>query len=140
MDTPKSDMGPTLAGWASADPAAARAWYDSLPEKGQGANRGQMKEALVHGLAIADPAKAVAFVMGLSGAKDPRARQLMGIIAGKQIQASGTASAASWAAALSDGEMRNQAYYEAARARIRTAPLPGLRHPWVRSRMVREGH
>jgi len=121
-DTPKSDMGPALAGWASADPAAARAWYDSLPEKGQGANRGQMKEAFVHGLAIADPAKAVEFVMGLSDAKDPRAKQMMGIIAEKQIQAGGTASAASWAAALPDGEMRNHAYYEVARAKVRADP------------------
>ena len=121
-ETPKSDMGPALAGWASADPAAARAWYDSLPEKGKGANRGQMQEAFVHGLAIADPAKAVDFVLGLSDAKDPRARQMMGIIAEKQIQAGGADSAASWAATLPDGEMRNHANYEIAKAKVRTDP------------------
>ena len=116
--------------WASADPAAAWAWYDSLPERGQGPNRGQMKAAFVQGLVIADPAKSVAFVMDLNRAKDPQARQMMSLIAEKQIQSHGTGSAASWAAALPDGEMRNQAYYEAARAGTRTAPPP---------RMVREG-
>lgn len=130
-DAQKSDRGPALADWASADPAAATAWYDSLPEKGKGANRGQMKEAFVHGLAIADPAKAVDFVMGLSDAKDPRARQMRGIIAEKQIQAGGADSAASGAATLPDGEMRNHANYEIARAKVRTDPAAAA--AWLRN-------
>lgn len=122
-ETDKRDMGPTLAGWASADPAAARAWYDSLEEKGRkGLNRDSMKEAFVHGLAIADPAKAADFVMELGMAGDPRSRQLMSIVADKMIQSGGASAAAGWASALPEGELRGHALYDVAKAMVRDDP------------------
>ena len=121
--TDKQDMGPTMAGWASANPAAARAWYDALPEKSEKPpRREQMKEAIVHGLAIADPAKAVEFVTALGAAGDPRARQMMGIVTDKMLQSAGPATAAAWATALPEGELRGHALFEVARAQVRADP------------------
>lgn len=120
-ETDKRDMGPTLAGWASADPAAARAWYDSLQDKGR-PNRDGMKEAFVHGLAIADPAKAVDFVMELGKAGDPRSKQMMSIVAEKIIKSGGTSAAAAWAAGLPGGDLRGHALYDVSRAMVRDNP------------------
>lgn len=121
--TDKQDMGPTMAGWASANPAAARAWFDSLPEKSdKPPRRDQMKEAMVHGLAIADPAKAVEFVTALGAAGDPRARQMMGIVTDKMLQSAGPAAAAAWAASLPPGELRGNALFDIARAQVRADP------------------
>ena len=121
--TDKRDMAPTLAGWASADPAAAKAWYESLEEKrGKGPGREQLKEAFVHGLAIANPAMATDYVMGLGTAGDPRAKQMMGIVTEKMLTAGGPDSAAGWATELPDGDLRNHAFYEIARAQVRQDP------------------
>ncbi len=121
--TDKQDMGPAMAGWASANPAAARAWYDALPEKSEKPpRREQMKEAIVHGLAIADPAKAVEFVTALGAAGDPKARQMMGIVTEKMLQSAGPAAAAAWATSLPEGELRGHALFEVARARVRADP------------------
>src|SRR5436190_9763402 len=121
--TDKLDMGPTMAGWASANPAAARAWYDALPEKSEKPpRREQMKEAIVQGLAIADPAKAVEFVTALGAAGDPKAKQMMGIVTEKMLQSAGPAGAAAWATALPEGELRGNALYDVARAQVRADP------------------
>ncbi len=121
--TDKRDMGPTLAGWASADPAGAKAWFGSLEEKGgKGLNRDQLKEAFVHGLAIADPGMATEYVMGLGAAGDPRAKQMMGIVTEKMLTAGGVDCATGWARGLPDGGLRDHAYYEIARAQVRQDP------------------
>ncbi len=120
-ETGKRDMGATLAGWASADPAAARAWFDSLDKKdGKGSEK--LKEAFVHGLAIADPTKATEYVMELGAAKDPRAKEMMSIVAEKILTAGGRDSATSWARGLPDGDLRSHALYEIARTQARQDP------------------
>jgi hypothetical protein len=122
--TDKLDMGPTMAGWASADPAAARAWFASLKETGR-RNRGHnsnLKEGLVHGLATNDPGQAAEFVFALGGAGDPRAKDMMSIVTGKVLQTGGAAGMARWAEALPPGDLRGHALYEAARARVREDP------------------
>jgi hypothetical protein len=121
--TDKQDMGPTMAGWASANPSAARAWYEALPEKSEKPpRRDQMKEAIVHGLAIADPAKAVEFVTALGAAGDSRARQMMGIVTNKMLESAGPAAAAAWAVNLPEGELRGNALFDVARAQVRADP------------------
>ena len=123
VDTPQRDMGPALAGWVTADPAGAKAWYESLdPKADKPPTREQLKEAYVHGLAIADPAMATNFVMGLGAAGDPRAKQMMSIITEKMLQSGGTAAAAAWATGLPDGDLRGHALYEVARAQARENP------------------
>ncbi len=122
-ETDKSDMAPSMAGWASANPAAAKAWFDSLEEKGgKGPTRERLKEAYVHGLAIANPTLASDFVLSLGAAGDPRAKQMMGIVTEKMLTSSGTGAATNWASGLPEGELRNHAFYEIARNQVRQDP------------------
>jgi hypothetical protein len=123
VETDKLDMGPALAGWAAASPADAKAWFESLENKGgRGMNREQLKESFVNGLAIANPDIAADFVMGLGRAGDPRSKQLMSMVAEKVIQSAGTAAATTWAAALPETELRARALHDVARARVREDP------------------
>lgn len=124
LDTDKRDMGPTLAGWASADPESAKKWYETLEDNpDRGANQKAMKAALVHGLAISDPSIAADFVYSLGETGDKRAKEMMGIVMGKVIQSGGPEEAARWAATLSGGdELRGHALWEAGRAGIRENP------------------
>ena len=118
--TGKKDLGSTLAGWASNDPAAARDWYDTLENEGnRGANKQAMKAALVHGLAIADPGTAADFVYSLGETGDRRAKEMMGIVMGKVIQSRGPGEAAQWATNLGAGKLRGHALFEAGRQGIR---------------------
>jgi hypothetical protein len=121
--TDKSDMAPTLAGWAAANPAAARAWFQGLdPKSDQHAGSGSLKEALVHGLAIASPSAASEYVIALGENGDRDAKRMMRIIAEKVMQSGGSGEAATWATALPAGELRGQALYEVARTRAREDP------------------
>jgi hypothetical protein len=123
LETDQRDMGPTLAGWASADPTSAMEWYETLENEGNGgANKQAMKAALVHGLAIADPSNAADFVYALGEAGDRRAKEMMGIVMGKVVQSGGAQEAAQWATNLGDGELRGHALWEAGRAGVRENP------------------
>lgn len=115
-DTKKPDMGATLAGWASADPDAAKAWFDSLGDKNEGfANRSYLKNGMVQGLADSNPRAATEFVLALVAAGDREAGHLMGIVTGKVLQSEGPEAAAAWAATLPEGEMRNSTMSHIAR-------------------------
>jgi hypothetical protein len=118
--TDKKDMGPTLAGWASKDPAKAMEYYETLENKGNdGANKQAMKAALVHGLAIASPLKAADFVYALGESGDTRAKEMMGIVMGKVVQTEGAQQAAQWATNLGKGALRGHALWEAGRQGVR---------------------
>ncbi len=120
LETDAKDMGPTVAGWASHDPGAAKDWYESLNEKGnRGANQQGMKAALVHGLAIHDPQSAADFVYTLGSSGDRRAKEMMGIVMGKVVQEGGAEQAALWASNLKEGDLRGHALWEAGRAGVR---------------------
>lgn len=112
-ETDKQDMAATLAGWASADPSAAIAWYSSLDKdreaSGNGLNQGNLVEGMVHGLANRDPSEATRFVMGLAESGDKNAVRLLDIVTGKVMQSQGAERAADWAAALPDGDLRASA-------------------------------
>ena len=120
LETDKRDMGPTLAGWASTDPAKAMEWYANLENDGsRDSTKQAMKAALVHGLAIADPGTAVDFVYSLGEAGDRRAKEMMGIVMGKVVQSGGSKEAADWATNLEAGPLRGHALWEAGRQGIR---------------------
>ena len=122
-ETSVADIDPAMAGWASANPDAAKAWFASLEATGKTpANQERLKAALVHGLADASPAVAADFVMALGAAGDKRAKVMMGIVTGHFLRSSGPAEAATWAAALPAGDLRGHALYEVARAQVRADP------------------
>jgi hypothetical protein len=122
-ETDVPDMNPALAGWASANPAAAKAFYDSLTDTGNGRlNKSNLKEGMVNGLAISDPNMAASFVYALGAAGDGQAKQWMGVITGKVIQSGGAAAAANWALGLPEGDLRGHALFEVAKAQVRENP------------------
>ena len=124
VGTPVRDMEATLAGWASADPAAARAWFASLDKQGDRttANQDHLKMAMVQGLANTDPARATEFVLGLAAAGDKQSEQMLGIITGKVLQSKGAAEAAAWATALPSGPLRTSAMSQVARDYAKSDP------------------
>lgn len=122
-DTPEADMGATLAGWASANPDAAKSWFAALETNGKTpANQEYLKAGLVHGLADASPALATDFVMARGEAGDKRAKEMMGIVAGHLLRSAGNEVAGNWAAGLPAGDLRGHALFEVARAQVRSDP------------------
>ena len=120
VDTKEDDMSPALAGWASADPGAARAWFESFdPEndsrfdplvkdrKISGEDlRNHLMGGLVHGLADADPGAAVEF---LHASGNERAAGFMHVVAEAVMRTGSPSEAAQWAEALPAGGMRGEA-------------------------------
>lgn len=110
VDTPERDMEATLAGWASASPQAALAWFQQLEKEGKkGDNQQFLKGAMVHGLAVTDPARAAQFLIGLSEAGDKQAAGLMPIVAGRMVQQQGLEAAVRWTESLPEGPLRASA-------------------------------
>ncbi len=123
MDTRERDMGATLAGWASANPAAAKAWFESLEQGGDTPdNKGYLREAMVHGLANTNPEIASAFVLELAASGDKDAGRLLAVVASKVIQSRGVVAAAAWAENLPEGETRNSAMSQVAHDYARSDP------------------
>lgn len=110
-ETRKTDMAATLAGWASADPAAARDWFSSVGKQSKEnyASHAHLKVGMVHGLANADPALATTFVLDLAAAGDAQAKSLLGVVTGKVLQVNGPADAALWAEKLPAGKIQASA-------------------------------
>jgi hypothetical protein len=123
-DTKEDDMSPALAGWASADPAAAKAWfasfdpendsrYDSLVKdrKISGEDlRNHMMGGLVHGLADRDPRAAAEFLQAsVDSTGNKRAVGLMHVVAEAVMRTNSPAEAAQWAEALPAGDLRGKA-------------------------------
>lgn len=119
-ETPKPDMAPALAGWASANPGAAVEWYQNLDmENDPGISqlladnnipaeelRKHLTIGMVHGLSDADPLAASDFVIGLAATGDGKANWMMGIVTGKMLHTNGPSETGSWAQDLPAGEMR----------------------------------
>ena len=109
VTTDAPDMGPTLAGWAAADPAAAAAWFRNLnlndpayaplikdrgipPEQ----LRSYLARDLVASLANSDPAGALA-IATMRGADGRTIPGLMDTIASQVLQRDGLEGAIKWA-------------------------------------------
>ena len=101
-------MAVTMAGWASADASGAMAWYSSLTAE-QGANNGELKAGLVHGLADTDTAAAAQFVFDLNAKGDKQAEGLLGIVTGEVLRAVGAEEASRWSENLPEGPLRASA-------------------------------
>lgn len=123
-ETPEPDMAATMAGWASADPAAALAWFASLEKQSDTnhANQDHLKMALVRGLANTDPAEAMRFIQGMAASGDKQTDQMMNILTGKMLQSKGAVESATWAASLPAGTLRSAALAQVARDYARSDP------------------
>lgn len=123
-ETRKRDMTATLSGWASADPAAAKAWFESLEDQGKEslASQAYLRAGLVSGLADADPHMAAQFVLGMTTADNELARHMLGIVTGKFLQSEGPVAAAAWADSLPQGEIRSSAMSRIARDYVSNDP------------------
>ena len=112
VETRKPDMQVALAGFAAANPSAAMAWFDSLPEQNTKENytsQAYLKMGMVTGLAVTDPDAAADFVMRFAEAGDKDARKMMAMVASKVVKGEGPEAAASWTTTLPEGDMRNAA-------------------------------
>ena len=123
IDTEEDDMKPALAGWAGTSPAEAMAWIEGLDMENDSrfdpllkdrkleANglRHHLLSGIVEGLADTDTRQAAEFVerMVASGQAHPGQ---MHIVTGEVLRAADSAlDASSWAEALPEGQMRNEA-------------------------------
>lgn len=112
-----------LAGWASADPAAAKAWIDG---QGEPAVRLLYGFALVDGWARSDLAAATNHVLGLPD--QPNNDRMMKIVAGEQVRQD-PAGAGSWALGLPEGALRSTAIQEVATRLVWADPPAAI--DWV---------
>ncbi len=114
IDTPESDTGPTLQGWAVADPAAAVAWFQKIDieddptfdpivrgrEIPADVLRAYLAHSLTEGLAAADPAAALDFAASYASGGGAGADGLVGVVAGRVVEARGVEPAKRWAESL----------------------------------------
>lgn len=113
----------TLAGFASADPEAAKKW---LTENGTDENRWMLDRALVTGLARSDFAAASEYVMALPA--ENRAG-FVEVLAEQKIR-DGITSAADWALALTDPAMKAGALRQVADQFTRQDPAQAA--AWIK--------
>lgn len=132
-ETSKPDMVATLAGWASAEPEAAREWFAGLDpqSKESYANQEYLKMGMVHGLSNIDSSLATSFVLERAAAGDRQVHHMLGIVTHKILQTQGTVEAANWAQNLPPGEMRGAALGRVAHSYAQSDPKAAAN--WVRS-------
>jgi len=123
-DTKEDDMAPALAGWAGANPDAARAWFEALDPANDARFdqivkerkipaedlRNHLMRGLVHGLADADPNAAVNFLQAtVATGGNERAAGLMHVVAEAAMRSGSQSDAAQWAETLPEGALRGVA-------------------------------
>ena len=121
--TKEDDMSPALAGWASADPSAALAWFDGLKIEGNPdfeyllkdrkvnpkGLRDHLMRGLVQGLADKDPTIASKFVQEIAESGNKGAPRMMHTIAEAVMRTDKPSEATRWAETLPEGPLRHVA-------------------------------
>lgn len=121
-DTPGDDMAPTLAGWASTDQEAARAWLEALDMEADPrfdsllvdrkipaeALRNHLMGGLVAGMASTDPAAASQLVHDLVASGNEAAYGMIHRVVGTVLRSSTPTEAAAWAERMSDERLRRR--------------------------------
>ncbi len=144
-NTPKQDMAASLAGWASADPQAALAWFESVDiandpklsalggdgDRNVDGVRANLLIGMVFGLSDHDPYAAAAYVSGLAAEGNGKATWMMGMIADKVLKADGPEGASTWAANLPAGPARAGALTKVAEIYAREDPVSAV--AWLES-------
>ncbi|MEJ6581806.1 MAG: hypothetical protein QNL33_04765 [Akkermansiaceae bacterium] len=124
-DTPKRDMAATLAGWASADPDNALAYFNSLtPEVQNGGNH--MKWGAVFGLADANPDLAAEFATVRHANGDKDAGKMIHITAGAILQNGNLETAKEWAQNVPGGPLKGEATSKVAEEISKNNPKEAL--------------
>ena len=123
-DTEEDDMSPALAGWASSDPSAARAWFEKLDmESDAGFDallkdreikpndlRNHLMRGLVKGIADSDPGAATEFLQAMAAAGNESAYHgMMHSVVESVMRTDPPAEAADWSSGIEDGKLRQQA-------------------------------
>ncbi|MDA7514674.1 hypothetical protein N8513_01625 [bacterium] len=106
-DSEERDMAATLAGWASADPASAVAWFNSLSDKEKGDN--DLKWGTAFGLADTDPSAATDFAAARLAAGDRDAGRMMDVVARRLFQSGDPTEAMRWSENVPEGELQESA-------------------------------
>lgn len=109
--TDKPDMAATMAGWASAHPDKAKAWFNTLADhakEGESnfATKAYLKHGLIQGLSDTDPRMAGSFIVDLMNSGDEDASRLMGMVTGKLLRTERPQDVALWAESLPEGHVR----------------------------------
>lgn len=104
-DTPKRDMAASLAGWASKDPDAALAYFNSLSPEQQ--NDGAlMKWGAVYGLADHDPELATQFALQRMENGDKDAYKMIHLTADAVLRSGDFDQAAEWSTNIPKGPLQ----------------------------------
>lgn len=136
QDTPKRDMAAALAGWASNDPSAALAYFDTLTPAEQN-SAALMKWGAAYGLADADPTMAVDFAVTRAEGGDRDAPRMINIAAAAILRTNDPSEAAEWASAIPEGPLQNAAFRELAGTYARGEPAEAV--AWATSLPEGEG-
>ncbi|NQX01678.1 hypothetical protein HQ447_13555 [bacterium] len=126
--SPERDLAATMTGWAAANPAAALALLDNLPEALQG-QREELVASVVEGLADNNRSLATDYVLQLARDGNGQATNLMGIVTNETLRAEGPEAASRWTESLPAGPMKSTAMGRVANAYVRTNPEAAAR--WV---------
>lgn len=113
LDTPQRDLAITLAGWASSDPTAALAYYNSLTPDER--NAGGQKYGAIVGLIETNPALAASFIRDQEVAGDGDANRLARVAAEMMKKNQGLEEASKWVASLPEGPLQKEAVSQIAR-------------------------
>lgn len=117
----ETDLGAALAGWAAADPVAAIAELERLPEELEG-QRHSLEQTLVSGIADTDLNLATQMALRF-GADDPRqGNRLIDSVAGEFLRSGGPEEASRWVETLPDGDAKGIAMRRVAGGYVRSDP------------------
>lgn len=108
MESPERDMEVTLSGWASADPAAALDWFDSLPPEKRAGNS-ELQTGMTRGLADTNPTTAFDFVYDMAAAGSNNTIHLLNDVTQRVVRYEGAAAAAAWTESLQPGRLQEHA-------------------------------
>lgn len=108
MASDEPDLAATMSGWAAANPTEALAMLGNLPETLQG-QKDELTASVVAGLAHKDGAMATDLVLKLGAEGNPRAGNLMEMVASETLRAKGPEQAAQWAESLPAGSLKSTA-------------------------------
>lgn len=145
ITTPGDDMGPAIAGWASANPENAIAWLEKLDMESNPAYRelldipqltvegltSHFSRALVNGLADSDPAIATDFALDRFENGDKSAHQMMHVIAGAHFRTGDPTQATNWIASIPESDLKNTTMHRVAGEIANSNPQQAL--DWLQS-------
>ena len=117
----EQDLAATMSGWAAANPSAAVAMLDNLPESMAG-QRMELAESVVAGLADHDLAMATDLAVRLAAEGKGNGDRMIRSVADEALRSGSPAEAATWAETLADGPVKAAAMDRVAGAYVRSNP------------------